>query len=124
VIEPSERVEAQATADGAKADNGGRAPKLADGIDLIGEYKGSGFKEPPFIARRADGQVIQLPRLLYLIAEKADGQRPSSAIAEDVSRDFGRGVTAENVDFLVDKMLRPLGVLAAADGSSPTSPPR
>jgi len=68
---------------------------------------------------RADGQVIQLPRLLYLIAEQADGQRPSSAIAESVSHDFGRGVTAENVEFLVDKKLRPLGVLAAADGSSP-----
>lgn len=119
MIEPSERVEAQHTKDGSRADAGGRAPKLADGIELIGEYKGSGFKEPPFIARRADGQVIQLPRLLYLIAEKADGQRSPSSIAEDVSRDFGRGVTAENVDFLVDKKLRPLGVLAAADGSSP-----
>jgi putative peptide zinc metalloprotease protein len=119
VIEPSERVEAQRTAEGPRADHGGRAPKLADGIDLIGEYKGSGFKEAPYLARRADGQVIQLPRLLYMIAEKSDGQRPPQAIAEDVSRDFGRGVTAENVDFLVEKKLRPLGVLAAADGTSP-----
>ena len=119
MIEPSERVDAPPTMDGQRANPDGRAPKLADGIQLIGEYKGSGFKEPPFIARRADGQVIQLPRLLYLIAEQADGQRPSSAIAETVSRDFGRGVTAENVEFLVDKKLRPLGVLAAADGSSP-----
>ena len=119
MIEPSERVNTKTASDGQRPAGSVPAPKLADGIDLIGEYKGSGFKEPPYIARRADGQVIQLPRLLYLIAEQADGQRPASQIAEGVSQEFGRGVTAENVDFLVEKKLRPLGVLAAADGTSP-----
>ena len=32
---------------------------------------------------------------------------------------FGRRVSADNIGFLVEKKLRPLGVLAAADGSSP-----
>ena len=94
-------------------------PKLAEGIELIGEYKGSGFKEPPYIARRADGQVVQLPKLLYLIASHADGRNDARQIAEQVSQEFGRGVSGDNVGFLVDKKLRPLGVLAAADGSSP-----
>jgi putative peptide zinc metalloprotease protein len=97
----------------------GRPPQLAEGIELIGEYKGSGFKEPPYLARRADGQVLQLPRLLYLVAAKADGRRSYSDIARAVTDEFGRGVSDDNVQFLADSKLRPLGVLAARDGSSP-----
>ena len=52
---------------------------LADGVELIGEYEDSGFKEPPLLARRADGQMIQLTRLLYLVAEAADGRRDEEA---------------------------------------------
>jgi putative peptide zinc metalloprotease protein len=94
-------------------------PKLAEGLELIGEFEDSGFKEPQFIARRADGQVIQLTQLLYLVAEHADGERDLGAIAERVTERFGRGVSADNVSFLIEKRLRPLGVLAARDGSSP-----
>jgi putative peptide zinc metalloprotease protein len=36
-------------------------PRLCEGIELVGEYQDSGFKQPPYIVRRADGQVIQLP---------------------------------------------------------------
>jgi putative peptide zinc metalloprotease protein len=97
----------------------GHRPKLAEGIELIGEYKGSGFKEPPYLARRADGQVLQLPRLLYLVAENTDGTRDYGEIAEAVTDQFGKGVSADNVRFLADSKLRPLGVLAAADGTSP-----
>lgn len=95
------------------------APRLADGVELLGEFEDSGFEDPPHLARRADGQVIQLTELLHLVAEAADGQRDASAIAEVVSDGFGRRVSADNIRFLVEKKLRPLGVLAAADGSSP-----
>jgi putative peptide zinc metalloprotease protein len=88
-------------------------------VELIGESAGSGFKEPPALARRGDGQVIQLTRLLYLVAKASDGQRDEAAIAEAVSEEFGRRVSADNVRTLVDEKLRPLGVLAAVDGSSP-----
>src|SRR5207302_9709995 len=64
-------------------------------------------------------QVLQLPRLLYLVAAKADGRRDYDEIARAVSDDFGRGVSADNVRVLADTKLRPIGVLAAADGSSP-----
>jgi putative peptide zinc metalloprotease protein len=93
-------------------------PKVADGIELIGEYEDSGYKDPPSIARRADGQIIQLPHLLYVIAESADGQRSYEEIAQRVTEASGRGVSAENVQFLVDEKLRPLGVIAGPDGSS------
>jgi putative peptide zinc metalloprotease protein len=95
------------------------APRLADGIELIGEYEDSGFKEPPYLARRADGQTLQLTRLLYTVAEAADGVRDYAAMAEVVTPAVRRHVTADNIHFLVEKKLRPLGVIAAADGSSP-----
>jgi putative peptide zinc metalloprotease protein len=85
---------------------------------LLGEYRDSGFKEAPYLARRADGQVLQLPRLLYLVAENTDGRRSYAQIAEAVTEEFGRGVSEENVRVLADNKLRPLGVLAAPDGSS------
>jgi putative peptide zinc metalloprotease protein len=94
-------------------------PKLAKGIELIGEYEGSGFKEAPYLARRADGQVVQLAPLLYTIAELADGQRTNEEIAAAVSEAIKRGVSADNVRQLVDERLRPLGVIASANGAEP-----
>lgn len=94
-------------------------PRLAEGVELLGEFEDSGFEDPPHLARRADGQVIQLTELLHLVAEAADGERDEAQIAEVVSAGFGRTVSTDNIRFLVEKKLRPLGVLAAADGSSP-----
>src|SRR3954447_10267720 len=102
----------------------GEALALADGIELIGEYQDSGFKAPPLLARRADGQVVQLPRLSYLIAEAADGRRDTGAVAAAVSERFGRSVSPDSVQFLVERKLRPLGVLALEDGSTPELPKR
>lgn len=89
---------------------------------MIGEYEGSGYKEDPYIARRSDGQMVQLSELLYLVAENCDGQRSYGQIAEQVSGSFGKDVSADNVQYLVDKKLRPLGVVTQADGSSPQPP--
>ena len=94
-------------------------PHLADGIQLIGEMEGSGYKDPPSLVRRADGQVIQVTPLLYAVASKADGESDFETIAEQVSSEIGRGVSEDNVRFLVEEKLRPLGILAEADGSSP-----
>jgi putative peptide zinc metalloprotease protein len=105
--------------DGASAAPDGAPPKLAEGIELIGVYEGSGFKEPPYIARRADGQVIQLPQLLYMLAEEIDGRSSYDEIGDRLSQRFRRGLSPDNVRFLVDEKLRPLGVVTQADGSSP-----
>ena len=99
--------------------DGARPPQLAEGIELVGEYEDSGYKEAPYMARRSDGQMIQMPRLLYVVAEQVDGKRSYDEIAERVTENFGRGVNADNVKMLVEKQLRPLGVLAQPDGSSP-----
>ncbi len=94
-------------------------PQLADGIELIGVYEGSGFKDAPYIARRADGQMVQLPPLLYAVAEEIDGLRTYEQVAEVVSERLKRGVTGGDVEYLAHEKLRPLGVLAEADGSTP-----
>src|SRR3954453_15123316 len=88
---------------------------LADGVELVGEYRDSGFKEPPLLARRADGQMIQLSPLLYLAAAACDGQRDAESVAALVTAQYGRPVSAGNVRYVVDRKLRPLGVLALAD---------
>ena len=83
--------------------------ELADGVELIGEFEDSGFKEPPLLAQRADGQVVQLSRLLYLVAGACDGRRDADAVAAVVSERYGRTVSGENVRFLADEQLRPPG---------------
>jgi putative peptide zinc metalloprotease protein len=114
---PDERT--QAPESPSTATNGADPPQLAEGIELIGEYEDSGFKEPPSIARRADGQVIQLPAILYQVAERIDGRRTYPQIAEEVTEAIGRGLGPEDVEFLVEDKLVPLGVAAGPNGQSP-----
>ncbi|MEU8588911.1 hypothetical protein AB0C59_18210 [Streptomyces sp. NPDC048664] len=85
-------------------------PRLSAGLKLHGEYQGSGFNEPRYIARRGDGQVVQLSRLLYLVASSIDGYRDIETIAHRVSGRFGREVSTENIRYLVENKLEPLGV--------------
>ncbi len=94
-------------------------PALADGVQLIGETKGSGYKQAPSLVRRADGQTIQLTRLLYLVLEAVDGRRGLEEIADHAGSAFGKRVSAENVRTLIDTQLLPLGLLRLADGSQP-----
>ena len=97
--------------------------RLAEGTELIGEYQGSGFQEPKYILRRVDGQVIQLPRLLYLLAATLDGRRDLQQVAAVLSAESGRIVQAEQVAFLINNRFRPAGIMAtdptAAEGGTP-----
>src|SRR5687767_10375236 len=95
------------------------SPRLADGIELVGEYEGSGYKEPHFLARRADGQVVQLTELLFRVADACDGECSWDEIAERVSDQYGKAVTADQIQYLVREKLRPLGLVADEDGSQP-----
>ena len=97
-------------------------PRLATGLELIGRYEDSGFKDPPYLARRADGQVIQMPLLLFLVAETIDGEREYGEIAERVSKLFGRRLDADGARLLAEEKLRPLGIVAEPDGSTPELP--
>ena len=94
-------------------------PARARGVELLGEVPGSGYRTPPALARRADGQTIQLTPLLYLILTEIDGRRGLAEIAARVSSRSGRLITLDNVRMLVERKLVPLGLLRRADGSEP-----
>lgn len=94
-------------------------PARAEGVQLIGEMKGSGYREPPALARRGDGQTIQLTPLLYLVLTEIDGDRSFDEIAAAVSESYGKAVSADNVRTLVEERLRPAGLVVAAEGSTP-----
>jgi putative peptide zinc metalloprotease protein len=92
-------------------------PALVDGVELLGEYQGSGLKEPPSLVRRPDGRVLQLTPLLYAIAARADGRRDAAAIAEEI----GRGLTARDVVKLVEAQLVQAGIVTAGAPTATTA---
>jgi putative peptide zinc metalloprotease protein len=92
----------------------GHVRRLAEGTELLGEYQDSGYQTPKFLVRRADGQVMQLPQLLYSLAVSLDG-RDAEQIARALCVELGEELTAEQVSFLVEERLRPAGLVAPDD---------
>jgi len=103
---------------------GTAVPCLAAGVELIGEYQGSGLAEATYLARNAVGQVAHLSRLLYLVVSAIDGERTTSEIADQVTDGLGRAVSVGNIEYLLTHKLAPLGLLATADPAGPAGPPR
>jgi putative peptide zinc metalloprotease protein len=97
-------------------------PRLADGVELLGEYRDSGYSRPPSLVRRPDGQVIQMSPLLYQVTCRIDGSRDAATIAELVSADLGRSLTADQVRHLIATKLLPLGIVAGQ--GAPAAPPK
>jgi len=96
-------------------------PQLLPGVELVGEYQGSGLAEATYLVQKPGGQSIQVSRLLYLVLAGIDGIRTVSEIAERTSAAFGRTVSADNVGYLVASKLEPLG-LAPGGGAHATPP--
>ncbi|MBW4718074.1 hypothetical protein [Saccharothrix obliqua] len=94
-------------------------PHRARGVELVGELRGSGYRRPPALVRRADGQVLQLTPLLYRVLEAVDGHADHAEIAARVGRAAGRSVTPDDVRVLLTTKLMPLGVLRLPDGAEP-----
>ncbi|HYP19417.1 MAG TPA: hypothetical protein VEY08_05030 [Chloroflexia bacterium] len=84
-------------------------PKLADDINLKGEMQESAFEEPPWLLER-DGGYIQVPKLLYHVAEQCTGDQTHEQMAEAVGQKLGRKVTADNIKTLVAKLI-PMGIV-------------
>lgn len=99
-------------------------PARVDGVQIIGAMEGSGYRTPPALVRRPDGQVLQLTPLLFLVLSAIDGRRGLAEIAAAVGAATGRGVAEADVRTLVDDRLRPLGLVRAADGSDPVAAER
>lgn len=109
--------------DQVRAGGGDRVhvPERAEGVQLLGEMQGSGYRRPPALVRRADGQTITLTPLLYITLSAIDGRRGTDTIAEALSTAVDRHVTAEDVGYLIDTKLRPLGLVAGPDGAQPVT---
>jgi len=95
-------------------------PARAEGVELLGELGGSGYRRTPALVRRDDGQTIQLTPLLYGLLEAIDGERGYAELAATLSERIGKHATAEDVRFLTEAKLRPLGLLQRPDGTAPT----
>jgi putative peptide zinc metalloprotease protein len=97
-------------------------PIPAPGTELVGEFRGSGLTQVTYLARTASGQVVQLSRLLWLVLSGVDGSRTLGEVAARVSVEFGRTVSAGNVEYLLDNKLIPLGLVAGGEEQGPASP--
>jgi putative peptide zinc metalloprotease protein len=98
----------------------GALPGRAEGIELLGELHGSGYRDGVALVRRADGQVVQLGPLMYALLEVADGRCDTSELASLLSERLGRIVDEEHVVRLAEK-LAAQGLLA---GTEHRAPPR
>ncbi len=76
----------------ASLDGAAHRPAPTTGIELLGALTGSGYRNPPSLVRRPDGQTVQLTPLLYLVLEAIDGVRTYTDVAETVSTAYGRRV--------------------------------
>ncbi|OLT31753.1 hypothetical protein BJF79_00840 [Actinomadura sp. CNU-125] len=104
-------------------------PTLADGTELVGEYKNSGYREPPQLVSLPNRQLVRLPPLLFHVvkalhdyrhlAGTADVETALDRVAAAVSREADARLTGEQIVYLVDRKLAPLGVTTYSDGTPP-----
>ena len=85
------------------------APACA--VELIGSFQGSGRTDETYLARRDDGQWVELSPLLWLALSNLDGIRTSAQVADRVTAAWGRPVAGEDIDYLVDNKLVPAGLV-------------
>ncbi|MDL4771991.1 hypothetical protein [Actinomadura xylanilytica] len=104
-------------------------PTLTEGAELVGEFKGSGYREPPQLVSLPNRQLVRLPPLLFQVVKALHDHRHLAgtidprialdAVATEVSRAAGARISGEQVLFLVDRKLAPLGVTTYSNGARP-----
>ncbi|GDY28729.1 hypothetical protein [Gandjariella thermophila] len=97
-------------------------PRLAEGVELLGEYQGSGYQDARYLVSRSDQQTLLLPAIPYLVLRHVDGHRDLRQVAELVSAESGMRLGADGVRFLVEEKLAPLGLAMLGDTAS--APPK
>ena len=88
------------------------ASVLADGVELLGEYRGSGYREAPWLLRQG-GVTMEVSPLLYLVCSSLGPGRDLAQVAATVSARSGREATPADIAYLLEHKLAPLGVLAS-----------
>ena len=109
-----------ATADRPAASADARTQPLArvDGLELLGEVSGSGYKQGAALVRRADGQMVQLGPLMFTLLEEIDGQKDNAELAGAMCQRLGRACEEEHVVALGEKLAEQ-GLLAGSEANAP-----
>src|SRR5438067_2131989 len=84
----------------------------------LGCAQGSGLNAQRYLVQRADGQVLQLSELLHLVIREVSIDRDAAQIAAAVSAAYGRQLTVEGLQHLVEGKLAPMG-LVLDSGAAP-----
>jgi len=90
----------------------------AEGVELLGPVRGTGYREGAALVRRLDGQMVQLGPLMYAVLEAVDGRRDTGQVAQAASASLGRTVTPRQVERLSQK-LAAQGLLAGTEHAAP-----
>ncbi|HEU0042554.1 MAG TPA: hypothetical protein VFQ15_09405, partial [Jiangellaceae bacterium] len=98
----------------------------AAGLAMLGEAQGSGLRQSSYLLRRADGQVLQVSELLYLVVRELSPNRSAEQVVEAVSASYGRELTPDGLVHLIETRLQPLGLIveSAAGAEDAVSAPR
>lgn len=99
------------------------AGRLAEGVELVGEYQGSGYVEPPYLIRLGGGRMVGVSPLLYQVAASLDGAADLADLARRVSYLAGRHIDEGGLRYIIDEKLRPLGVVASGAEPRRSGPP-
>jgi putative peptide zinc metalloprotease protein len=98
-------------------------PSLAPEVTLVGPMPDTGFEQEQWLVRR-DGRFVQVSELLYKLLEQCDGRSGTEEIARALSGSSRWSVTPDNVTYLIEKKLTPLGLIympsGVADPAEPT----
>ena len=102
-------------------------PALAPGVELAGIFADGAFKEPQWLIVR-NGHFLQVPELIYRVAEYADGQRTLGEIAAMITASTRWNLTAQHVHWILLSKLMPVAIVlpdgpTAQLNSRRTSPP-
>ena len=98
--------------------------RVSQGLQLLGPAQGSGIREPTYLLRRRDGQVVQVSELLHLIVSAVAPGRTPDQIADVVSGAYGRTLTTDGLAHLVKARLQPLGLVEDSTEPAEFEPPR
>jgi putative peptide zinc metalloprotease protein len=98
----------------------GQRWRQARGLQFLGPVQGSGLRDPAFLVRRVDDQVVQLSELLHLVVRAVEPPRSAEQVADDVSRAYGRTLTTDGLAHLVTTRLEPLGLVVPDEAPDPT----
>src|SRR5262245_31880367 len=98
--------------------------EVAAGLTDLGPATDSGLQHRTYLVRRADGQVIQLSELLYLVLGHLDPAATTVNIADNISIDFGRRLSPDGLRHLVEERLAPLGLVTLPGDAPQEAAPR